>query len=319
VKAGKATPFYKKGFFAVRLNKVVESVSKQIVVIGVDPGSKRTGITVSTESSVVLNIQLDSTDTVKSKVETRREQRRSRRGRKTPYRKCRDNRKIGGVPPSTKARWGKILRVIDILKQILPITNVVVEDIKAVTWKGAKKWNQNFSPLEVGKKYFEDEIKNIGLILDKFQGFDTYNQRKYRGFSKNKNKLAETWNAHCVDSHCLCELVVGNLDLVEKMYVLNFLNFYRRSLHQEFRKGGVRRLYGSTRSEGLNRGTLVKHSKAGLAYVGGTSDCKISLHDLKDKKRLGQGFLVKDCKVLTKLNWRLSLPPTPAGRVSAIR
>ena len=317
VACGKATPFYKKGFFAVRLNKVVENIVSKIVMIAFDPGSKRTGITVATENGVVLNIQCNTPDWVKEKVETKRNYRKARRGRKTPYRECRPNRNIGGLPPSTKARWGSHLRVLDTLCQIIPITHVIIEDIKAATWKNAKKWNKNFSPLEVGKQYFEDQIKERGLVFTKFQGYDTADWRFYRGFKKSSNKLSETWNTHCVDSHCLCEMYLGqDLEPVKKMYVLNFLNLHRRELHQGFKKGGVRRDYGSTRSEGLNRGTLVKHKKHGLAYVGGTSEGKISLHNIETGKRIGQTFKVEDCKILTRTSWRTALPPAPAGRIS---
>lgn len=271
IRVGKATPFYKKSFFAIRLNKSVETPTRKKIVVAIDPGSKRTGITVATETDIVLNVQCDTPDWVKKKVETKRQYRRARRYRNTPYRKCRFNRKIGGVPPSTKARWQAHLRIIDVLCKILPVTNVVIEDIKAETKKHARKWNKNFSPLEVGKQWFADQIKNLGLALDKFTGFDTYKQRRYRGFKKTSKKLAEIWEAHCVDSHCLAELLFGDLEPVRKIRVLSFLNWHRRELHQGYKKGGVRREYGSTRSLGLSRGTLVKHPKYGVCYVGGTS------------------------------------------------
>ena len=42
-------------------------------------------------------------------------------------------------------------------------------------------------------------------------------------------------------------------------------------------KGGVRRLYGGTRSEGFKRGSYIKHPKYGVCYVGGASKGCISL------------------------------------------
>lgn len=53
---------------------------------------------------------------------------------------------------------------------------------------------------------------------------------------------------------------------------------------------------------GLKRGSLVKHKKVGLCYVGGTSKNRISLHDLGGK-RLGQSFLLEDCKFLCYNSW----------------
>lgn len=316
IRVGKATPFYKKSFFAIRLNKSVETPTRKKIVVAIDPGSKRTGITVATETDIVLNVRCDTPDWVKKKVETKRQYRRARRYRNTPYRKCRFNRKIGRVPPSTKARWQAHLRIIDVLCKILPVTNVVIEDIKAETKKHARKWNKNFSPLEVGKQWFADQIKNLGLALDKFTGFDTYKQRRYRGFKKTSKKLAEIWEAHCVDSHCSAELLFGDLEPVRKIRVLGFLNWHRRELHQGYKKGGVRREYGSIRSLGLSRGTLVKHPKYGVCYVGGTSKARISVHGM-DGVRLAQNVKVADCKMLTRVNYRARLLPVLKGGVSA--
>lgn len=302
IKTFKATPFFKKSFFAIRLNKIVDNPTKKLVVVAIDPGSKRTGITVATETDVVLNIQCDTPTWVKKHIEKRRILRRARRSRKTPCRKCRSNRNIGGVPSSTLARWQAHLRIINVLRKILHITNVVIEDVKATTKKHARKWNKNFSPLEVGKKWFENEIKKLGLTFDKFSGYGTYKQRNYRGFLKTKSKLVNKWEAHCVDSHCLCEMLFGDLEPVKYIHVLRFIQFHRRELHKGFRKGGLRKLYGSTRSLGLSRGTLVKHPKYGLVYVGGNSKGKISVNSM-DGTRLSRDIKVKDCKILTRLSW----------------
>ena len=303
IKSGKVTPFFKKGIFAVRLNKVVKPTNSRVIV-AIDPGSKRTGITVATEKDVVLNVQCNTPNWVKEKIEDRRTNRRTRRQRKTPYRQCRYNRAIGSIPPSTKARWQAHVRIIDQLAKVLPVTDVVVEDIKARTKKGQKRWNKSFSPLEVGKAWFETEILKRSLGFYKHPGFDTHNQRLYRGFKKTANKLSEKWETHCVDSHCLAELVYGNLEPVKTMYVLDFIRLNRRELHQGYHHG-VRRLYGSTRSEGLNRGTLVTHFKHGLSYVGGCSKGRISLQG-KDGNRLCRNARKSDLSILTKQTWRIS-------------
>jgi hypothetical protein len=99
-----AKPYWKQGIFCIILQREPSCNNKQDIAIGIDPGSKRTGITVATDKQVILNILIDTPHWVKDKVETRKNLRRSRRNRKTPYRKCRFNRKIGTLPPSTKAR-----------------------------------------------------------------------------------------------------------------------------------------------------------------------------------------------------------------------
>jgi hypothetical protein len=96
-----------------------------------------------------------------------------------------------------------------------------------------------------------------------------------------------------------------DLEPVKKMYLLNFLRFNRRELHQGYHNG-VRKLYGSTRSLGLNRGTLVTHPKYGLSYVGGTSNKLISLHNVETGKRLSQNVKKSNLTILTKQTWRSS-------------
>jgi hypothetical protein len=93
------------------------------------------------------------------------------------------------------------------------------------------------------------------------------------------------------------------------------LNWHHRQLHRfEPEKGGRRRPYGGTLSMGIKRGTLVKHPKYGKAYVGGTMDGRISLHDLSTGKRLTQSAKVAVCKCIKLLRWRTWLVPvTPAA------
>ena len=75
-----------------------------------------------------------------------------------------------------------------------------------------------------------------------------------------------------------------------QMYVWTSLRFHRRQLHVfQAAKGGIRKLHGGTRSMGLSRGTLVKHNKLGLCYVGGSSKDRVSLHRLRTGKRITRG------------------------------
>jgi hypothetical protein len=302
---GSAKPYWKNGIFCIILQREPSARNYQDVVIGIDPGSKRTGITIATANKVISNQLFDTPSNVKKNVEVRRVLRKGRRSRKTPYRKCRSNRKIGGVPPSTKARWGAHLRVIDFWKKLVPITIVSIEDIKAETKKNCRKWNKNFSPLEVGKKWFECEVVFRGYKFYKFQGVETKSQRTHRGFKKTSQKLRDTWDAHNVDSHCLCELATEDIKPFFGINKCEFFKFNRRQTNAvRSQKSGIRKQYGTTRSLGLNRGTLVKHFKYGLTYVGGTSKGKLSLHDVKTGERLSRSIKKEDCKILTNLRWR---------------
>jgi hypothetical protein len=314
---GQAKAMWKNQIFHIQLLKNPSDTKYQDVTIGIDPGSKKEGITISTDTKVVLNITVEAVTHVKKYVETRKNLRRSRRNRNTPYRVCRFNRVIGRIPPSTKARWDQKLRILVLLQKITPITVLNIEDVQAKTKKGAKKWNKNFSPLEVGKLYFRESIKLKGLMLHETNGFETKEHRDVRGFKKTKKKLDNVWEAHCVDSHSLCEIATGtDIKPFKGMYIFENFCFSRRQLHvQNFSKGGLRKEYGSTVSLGIPRGSLVKHSKFGFTHIGGTGKGRISLHD-QAGKRLTQSAKKEDLTILTINKWRTQFLPCLKSGVS---
>lgn len=307
IKSGKATPFWKKGIFCVRLNVTPATTEKQEIAVGIDPGSKKEGFTVKSADHTFLNIQADAVYWVKDMMEQRRIMRRSRRNRKTPCRKCQSNRSVGGkLVPSTKARWQWKLRIANWLCKMYPITCFVVEDIKAKTKKGKRKWNVSFSPLQVGKTWFYSELKGLGRVETK-QGYETKELRDMVGLKKTSRKLSNLFDAHCVDSWVLANSWVGGHIVPENkdMFFVTLLRFHRRQLHYlQPAKTGIRKLYGGTRSMGLTRGSLVQNKKYGVCYVGGTSGSRISLHSLITGKRFCQNAKVEDCKFLTFNSWR---------------
>lgn len=306
IKAGKAKRRFKAGLFFVQLIHRADG-DTQPIAAAVDPGSKKEGYCVASVKRIFLNLQADAVTWVKDAVEDRRNSMRARRYRKTPCRANRLNRARGGIPPSTKARWGAKLRVLSILHKMFRISINVVEDIKAVSKKGARRWNVNFSPLEVGKHWFYEELRKFGA-LKLFGGFDTYTARTEAGLVKTKNKLAETFSAHCVDAYVLARLALGMPVIepsTERIHLLTPIQFHRRELHRrQPAKGGVRNSYGSTRSNGFTRGSLVKHKKHGICYVGGMSKDRISLHNRETGARLCQNAKPSECIFLTFNVWR---------------
>ena len=303
----KAKPYWFKGQFCIILQQ--ESLEYvQEVCIGIDPGSKMSALTIKSEAHTLLNVQYSAPTYVKKKVQTRSEARRSRRQRKTPYRKCRFNRNVGKrIPPSTKSRWLQHLNLISHFSKIYPINLVAFEDVKAKTIKSARKWNKNFSPIEIGKNWFYNEVeKEYRLYL--FEGFDTYTYRNSLGLKKGKDKLKVSFESHCVDSWVLANEVVGGHIEPENTRLKYFkpLNFYRRQLQEHCpSKGNKRRNYGGTMSLGLKRGTLVKHPKYGLSLVGGTSKGRVSLNSLQTNKRLCQNAKIEYLTTLTNLKWNI--------------
>jgi RRXRR protein len=304
VRKGKAVRRFSHGLFYIQLIER-EDGGVQPIAVGVDPGSKKEGITVKSEAHTFLNIQADAVTWVKDHLKTRSQMRRSRRYRKTPCRQPRFNRARGALPPSTKARWQWKLRICQWLAKLFPIACFVVEDIKAVT-KGKRRWDISFSPLQVGKEWLYGNLRKIAPVFLK-QGWETKELRNTQGLRKTSRKLAEVFEAHCVDSWVLANWYTGGHTQPDNKQLLCVtpLRFHRRQLHRlQPEKGGIRKPYGGTLSHGFKRGSLVKHVKHGLSYVGGYLKDRISLHSLVDGKRLCQNAKPLDCKFLSYNSWR---------------
>ena len=307
IKKGLATPYWSHGIFCIRLNYGTKEHTQEIAV-GVDPGSKKEGFTVKSEARTYLNVQADAHNKVGPKVQKRRELRRARRSRKCPNRKHRTNRLANKerIPAGTRARWEWKLRILDYLSKLYPITHVCVEDIKARTIERAKKWNQSFSPLEVGKQWFYAEIQKRWHLWT-LRGWETKEIRDRLGLKKSKQKLSETFEAHCVDAWCLAYHTIGGSDIPDRTDIVCWspIPIKRRCLHREQEaKGGKRNRYGGTvLGKGLVKNTLIKHVKYGLTRLSGVNAKGLfSLYTLEGK-RLTTSAKRNDFKVLTRLNF----------------
>jgi hypothetical protein len=304
VRKGKAVRRFNRGMFYIRLLDRADG-DTQPVAVGIDPGSKREGLTVKSEAHTYLNIQATAVDWVKDAVEVRRNMRRARRFRNTPCRANRRNRARGGIPPSTKARWQWKLRLARWLAKLYPIAAFVVEDIKTIT-KGKRRWDVLFSPLQVGKEWLYGELRKLAPVHLR-QGWETKELRDACGLKKTGKKTAEVFSAHCVDSWVLANWHTGGHIEPDntRLLCITPLRFHRRQLHRlQPEKGGIRKLHGGTRSHGFKRGSLVKHARFGLTYVGGFLKDRISLHSVATGKRLTQQAKPSDCRFLTFGTWR---------------
>jgi len=125
--------------FTIRLkDRVTEESQLQPLRLKLDPGSKITGTVVLREdpqgyAEVIFLGEIRHKTGIKARLDTRRAIRRSRRNRKTRYRKPRfDNRrrKEGWLPPSLEARVNQILSATRKLCRNLPITAVSTEHVK---------------------------------------------------------------------------------------------------------------------------------------------------------------------------------------------
>ena len=102
----------------------------QEVSLGIDAGSKHIGVSASSEKNEMLAAQVELRNDIVKLLSTRRELRRTRRNRKTRYRKARfDNRKKkdGWLAPSVEQKVESHLKVIRLVHKLLPITKTTIE------------------------------------------------------------------------------------------------------------------------------------------------------------------------------------------------
>jgi len=318
-KSGKAKPKRNKlGLFYVQLCYEQEP-DNQPLVAGVDPGSKFERLSVVGTKDTVVNLMAEAPDHVKDAVETRQTMRRARRLRKWRRPKRFDNRLSSkqSIPPSTRSRWEAKARLVVQLQKVLPLTDVVVEDVQAVTRKGSK-WNGAFSPVQVGKEHLYRLLREMGLTVHLKEGWQTKELREKYGLKKTKSKSKRSFESHAVDAWVLAASVSGaEKPTCTRLWYIMPAVLHRRQLHRlQASKGGERKPYGSTRSLGLKRGTLVRHAKYGLCTVGGFDRKKqtMSLHEYRTNKRLTQGAKGKACRVLTWVAFRSWLVKEPLKR-----
>lgn len=102
----------------------------QEVSLGIDAGSKHIGVSASSEKKELLAAQVELRSDVTKLLSSRRELRRTRRNRKTRYRKSRfDNRKRkdGWLAPSVAQKVESHLKVIRLAHKLLPVTKTTIE------------------------------------------------------------------------------------------------------------------------------------------------------------------------------------------------
>ena len=117
--------------FTIRLlydtGNIVQDVS-----LGIDAGSKHIGISATTETVELYAGEVGLRDDISKNLTARRESRRSRRNRKTRYRKARFDNRVrskhkGWLAPSVEAKIGTHIRVISDICSILPVSRITIE------------------------------------------------------------------------------------------------------------------------------------------------------------------------------------------------
>ena len=131
LKSGRAKVKRKRPF---TIKLTVETTEyTQPLTLGVDTGSGTAGSAVSDDEGHILYMsEVRLRNDIKKKMDQRREYRRSRRSRKTRYRKCRFLNRRASIrkdrfPPTLISKLHAHIREIEFIKTILPITRLVLE------------------------------------------------------------------------------------------------------------------------------------------------------------------------------------------------
>ncbi|EFH90056.1 RNA-guided endonuclease IscB [Ktedonobacter racemifer] len=135
LRQGKAAVFRRYPFTLV-LKRIVEQPEVQPLRLKLDPGSKTTGIALVNDANgkIVFAAELEHRGhAIKDSLDDRRAVRRSRRHRKTRYRKPRFHnrrKKKGWLPPSLESRLANILTWVARLCRYAPIAAISQELVK---------------------------------------------------------------------------------------------------------------------------------------------------------------------------------------------
>ena len=163
----------------------------QDITLGVDSGSKHIGLSATTRNKVLFESDVELRNDIVNLLSTRRQNRRTRRNRKTRYRKPRFNnrrRKEGWLAPSVQNKVDSHLTVIRKVHEILPITKVIVEvasfDIQKIK-----------NPMISGTEYQQGEQLDFWNVREYVLFRDGHICQCCKGKSKDK-----TLNVHHIES-----------------------------------------------------------------------------------------------------------------------
>ena len=104
----------------------------QPITLGVDAGSKHIGLSATTKETVLYEADVELRNDIVELLSTRRENRRTRRNRKTRYRKARFLNRVhsknkGWLAPSIEHKIQTHLTVVEKVHKILPVSKIIVE------------------------------------------------------------------------------------------------------------------------------------------------------------------------------------------------
>jgi len=211
---GKATVI-KRIPFTIQLLYQTSTEYIQSVRLGIDTGYKNIGFSCITDKEELISGEVKLDDKMKSRIDAKRMYRKHRRNRLW-YRKPRflnRTKTDGWLPPSVMRRYETHIHIINKIKNLLPINNIIIEvgkfDIQKIN-------NPNIKRVEYqqGNLYSYNNVKSY--LISRESG---------RCQICNKNKGVDNWNVHHIISK-----KNGGTDRTENLALLH--SICHKKLHQ---------------------------------------------------------------------------------------
>ena len=145
------------------------------LTLGVDPGSGKVGFAVTTERGEVLYAsQVELRNDITTKMKRRASYRRTRRNRKTKYRKPRflnraSSRKTDKLPPTVTSKLHAHKREIEYILSIFNISRIVVEKAKFDTHSISKERTLKAWEYQKGEMYGFETVKAYVRERDQYK------------------------------------------------------------------------------------------------------------------------------------------------------
>lgn len=224
---------------------------KQPVSLGMDAGSRHIGIAVTTAKKVLYAEELKPRNDVVKLLSTRRQNRRTRRNRKTRYRQACFNNRVSSKPkgwivPSVQVKIQEHISAIMRIKKILPLSEIHVETAEFDT--------QRLKALVEGKSL------PVGTDYQKGEMYDSFNARQY--VLKRDN-----YTCQCCKKHKDIKLHVHHIETRKiGSNSPNNLVTLCKDCHEKVHKGLIKipvkkKNYRDVAFMGIMRNTLISRAK----------------------------------------------------------
>ena len=155
--------------FTIQLDKTTGE-TKQKVVLGIDPGYSSIGISAVTEKKELISLEVQLRVDMVKLLSEKRSYRKTRRNRKTRYRKCRFlNRNIpkGWLAPSIQHKLDTYIKIVNKVSKILPIISIKKDKECFIFGRRSTGY---FDIRKLGGKKISNSVKYTKLkLLEKFK------------------------------------------------------------------------------------------------------------------------------------------------------